>query len=360
MVASLRIQSPRIALQSPSPAPAAKQRSLLGDMFDSIAPPASSLLGSVENALGSLGQDLQKLPDEITQGLLFGWPGHGSGDNAGWALKTGPAVTDSTPRFNDLYAAAKSGQDTLPPDAKNYVYLSVDGLYGNALPGYMAPNDDKLRSLGLDVRPVKLDTGAGVETNAQAIRDAILAASAQGKQVVLVAHSKGGVDSTAALSLYPELKSHVRAVVTLQSPFGGTPIASDIVECPELKSLVDGIAGSVLGASPDSLHDLTYDSRKAFLAAHPYPTDIPTVSLASSRRDPGSLLFAPEEYQYLRYGLKTDGLVPQLDAEIPGSQVVKLDNLDHADSTIDTPGDPYDAGALTEALVTLALQGKQG
>ena len=39
-----------------------------------------------------------------------------------------------------------------------------------------------------------------------------------GKQVVLLGHSKGGVDAAAALSLYPELKGHVRALITMQAP----------------------------------------------------------------------------------------------------------------------------------------------
>ena len=63
--------------------------------------------------------------------------------------------------------------------------------------------------------------------NAKQIRDAIIEASKDGKQVLRVGQSKGGVDITAALALYPELKPHVRAVVSMQAPYGGTPIASD-------------------------------------------------------------------------------------------------------------------------------------
>ena len=347
--------------RSPSTPPTvhAAPRTTVGDWFEQAASGLGSVLHSVEQAFEKPAQNLARVSGELSHFSLFGWPGQGSAGKAGWALREGAPTTDSTRRFKDVYAAAKAGQDTLPSDAKRYVYLSVDGLYGNSIPGYMRPNDDKLRALGLDVRQVKLDTGAGVEHNAKTIRDAILAASAGGKQVVLVGHSKGGVDSTAALSLYPELKSHVRAVVTMQSPYGGTPIASDLVECPELHSLVDGIAGTLMGASPQSLSDLSYDARQAFVRAHPYPTDIPTVSLATSRRDLGSPLFAAEEYQWARYGLPSDGLVPQIDAEIPGSQVVKLDDMDHGDAALDMPCDHYDVGAMTEALVTLALQGKQ-
>lgn len=51
-----------------------------------------------------------------------------------------------------------------------------------------------------------------------------------GKRVVLLGHSKGGVDAAAALSMFwPELKDKVVGLVLAQSPYGGSPVASDIL-----------------------------------------------------------------------------------------------------------------------------------
>ena len=51
-----------------------------------------------------------------------------------------------------------------------------------------------------------------------------------GKKVLLLGHSKGGVDAAAALSLYwSELKGKVAGLALVQSPYGGTPVASDIL-----------------------------------------------------------------------------------------------------------------------------------
>lgn len=51
-----------------------------------------------------------------------------------------------------------------------------------------------------------------------------------GKRVMLLGHSKGGVDSAAALSIYwSELKDKVAGLALVQSPYGGSPIASDIL-----------------------------------------------------------------------------------------------------------------------------------
>jgi len=50
------------------------------------------------------------------------------------------------------------------------------------------------------------------------------------KRVLLLGHSKGGVDAAAALSLYwPQLKDKVAGLALAQSPYGGSPVASDIL-----------------------------------------------------------------------------------------------------------------------------------
>lgn len=51
-----------------------------------------------------------------------------------------------------------------------------------------------------------------------------------GKRVMLLGHSKGGVDAAAALSIYSdELRDKVAGLALVQSPYGGTPMASDIL-----------------------------------------------------------------------------------------------------------------------------------
>lgn len=72
---------------------------------------------------------------------------------------------------------------------------------------------------------------ASVEKNAQEIKEYIeeIYWGAQ-KRVLLLGHSKGGVDAAAALSMYwPDLKDKVAGLALAQSPYGGSPIASDIL-----------------------------------------------------------------------------------------------------------------------------------
>ena len=59
------------------------------------------------------------------------------------------------------------------------------------------------------------------------------------KRVLLLGHSKGGVDLAAALSLYwPQLKDKVAGLVVDQSSYGGSPVASDVLREGQLGDYV--------------------------------------------------------------------------------------------------------------------------
>lgn len=74
-------------------------------------------------------------------------------------------------------------------------------------------------------------TKASVEHNAWELKQYIEELYwGSGKRVMLLGHSKGGVDAAAALSIYSqELRHKVAGLALVQSPYGGTPIASDIL-----------------------------------------------------------------------------------------------------------------------------------
>ena len=296
--------------------------------------------------------------------LSFPWPGHGSADKIGWIQSAGPKTSDATAAFEKLDAAARAGRNVLPVDADNYVYLFAGGLFSNVIPAplYGDQNMAALSAQGLDVRRIPLDTAQGVRHNARTVRDAVLAASKTGKQVVLIGHSKGGLDSAAALALYPELKDKTRALITIQSPYGGSPMADDIIENPVLKQLGTSIVKDIFHGSTRSGLDLRYGARQKFLAAHPLPAGIPVISMASSQLSPLSPLFSTEEYLRQRYGLASDGLVAPVDAMVPGSRTVTLEGLDHGDATLSqfNPFKNYLPSDLTLGLVGLALRSTSG
>lgn len=81
---------------------------------------------------------------------------------------------------------------------------------------------------------------ASVEKNAREIKEYIEEIYwGSKKRVLLFGHSKGGVDSAAALSLYwSDLKDKVAGLVLAQSPYGGSPIASDLLREGQLGDYV--------------------------------------------------------------------------------------------------------------------------
>jgi triacylglycerol lipase len=347
-------RSPRLPLPvqtretaAASSASSSKSTSALAvkDSF-SAAPARAPLLGGALPHVGNL-----RLP--------IPWPDKGEGDKVGWIQKAFPPAKDATAEFEQLDQAVKAGKDVLPAEAKDCVFLAVGGLLSGAAPKelYFDKNLDALEHAGMQVGRVPVDTDMGVEHNAAIVRDAVLEAAKSGKKVVLIGHSKGGLDSAAALSLYPELKEHVRALVTIQSPYGGSPMAQDLLDNPLVRF---GLGGAVeaLGGSIQAGEDLTYNSRQKFLAEHPMPSGIPTVSMASTSANPTSPLFAFQEYMKQRYGIASDGLVVPQDAFIPGSKSVTLHGLDHLDSTMTNPNPfkPYKPEDLTLSLVAMALK----
>lgn len=295
---------------------------------------------------------------DVASWLHLPFPGKGCADDIGWIQDVKPPTHDVTGSFEKLDEAAKAGKDVLPSDAKDFVYLSVGGLFSEAAPTYFDPNMDALAKAGCEVGQVPVNTVDGVRHNAAIVRDTVMKYAEQGKKVVLIGHSMGGLDASAALALYPELKDHVRALVTIQSPYGGSPMAHDLLEIPGLKAVGGAVIKEVFGGQVKCATDLTYASRQKFLEEHPMPAGVPTVCMASTKLSPFSPFFASAEYMKARYGLDSDGMVSPKDAFIPGAQTVTLSGLDHGDSTLHplNPFLPYKPGDLTLSLVALALK----
>ncbi|KAL3688722.1 hypothetical protein R1sor_015031 [Riccia sorocarpa] len=119
--------------------------------------------------------------------------------------------------------SGSNGVHVLPD---NLVYVLVPGLFSNHGPLYFVDTKKYFSRLGLSCHIARIPTETAVETNARELKVFIEELFwGTGKRVVLLGHSKGGVDSAAALSMYwPELKDKVVGLVLVQSPYGGSPV----------------------------------------------------------------------------------------------------------------------------------------
>ncbi|KAE9464446.1 hypothetical protein C3L33_03613, partial [Rhododendron williamsianum] len=179
---------------------------------------------------------------------------HGSTDDIGWLQHTpGMApVEDGSARFLELLQRVRlldshiyltcqfidhksrvvwllrNGNHNLPD---SFVYLLIPGLFSNHGPLYFVSTKKFFSKMGLACHIAKIHSEASVEHNAWELKQYIEELYwGSGKRVMLLGHSKGGVDAAAALSLYcDDLKDKVAGLALVQSPYGGTPLASDIL-----------------------------------------------------------------------------------------------------------------------------------
>ncbi|VAH92577.1 uncharacterized protein LOC125551154 [Triticum urartu] len=324
----------------------------------------------------------------------------GSADDIGWLQRTQglPAAEDGTTRFMEILDSVRKNEHKLP-DA--VVYLLVPGLFSNHGPLYFVKTKAYFSKMGLVCHIAKIHSESSVSKNAREIKEYIEEIYwGSRKRVLLLGHSKGGVDAAAALSLYwPQLKDKVAGLVLAQSPYGGSPVASDILREGQLgdyvmlRKLMEILVSKVLKGDLQALEDLTYERRKEFLAQHPLPPEVPIVSFHTEASITPSVLTALSHVAHVelpvaadgnparipvvmplsaalaacsqllvaRYSEKSDGLVTRKDAEVPGSVAVRPERkLDHAwmvySSMNEEPGDQANTSQVCEALLTLLVE----
>ncbi|KAH6798597.1 alpha/beta-Hydrolases superfamily protein [Perilla frutescens var. frutescens] len=338
---------------------------------------------------------------------------HGSSDDIGW-LQGAPGMApteDGSARFLELLQGIRNGVHKLPD---SFVYLLIPGLFSNHGPLYFVSTKRFFSKMGLACHIAKIHSEASVEHNAWELKQYIEELYwGSGKRVMLLGHSKGGVDAAAALSIYSQELSHkVAGLALVQSPYGGTPIASDIlregqVADKETRRIMEFLICKLIKGDIRALEDLTYEKRKEFIRNHKLPDNIPLISFHSEasvapgviatmshiahaelpwlprilNEDVDDAVFAARKvpvivpvsaamaltalHLQLRYGEKSDGLVTCRDAEVPGSVVVKPDKkFDHSwmvySSWKKEPTEP-DACEMCEALLTMLVElGKKG
>ncbi|KAI4350814.1 hypothetical protein L6164_005228 [Bauhinia variegata] len=335
----------------------------------------------------------------------------GSSDDIGWLLDAPgmPPVEDGTTRFLELLSDIRNGKHSLP---NSFIYLLIPGLFSNHGPLYFVATKRFFSKMGLACHIAKVHSEASVEHNAWELKLYIEELYwGSGKRVMLLGHSKGGVDAAAALSLYwSDLKDKVAGLALVQSPYGGTPIASDILRegqigDKETRMIMELIICKIIKGDIRALEDLTYERRKEFIMKHKLPREIPLISFHSeasigpgvlatmthiahaelpwlpvpkfgAESDSDTLVKAGHQvpvviplsaamavcalHLLLRYGEKSDGLVTCRDAQVPGSVVVTPDRkLDHSwivySSKKKNPSDP-DAYEMCEALLSLLVE----
>ena len=184
-------------------------------------------------------------------------------------------------RYEDLMAPDQVvlSADDIADLRSNYQFLLIKGFLGDVLPepldnyfsGQMAfMENNRIKHLRLEP-----DSGFGTqklpENNVLAIKTSIaeLLKISPDKRVVIVSHSKGGLDTLEALlSGVLNLGEEVAGWIAMQAPFAGTPLA-DIGTGTRIGGEIIGeLFDDVFGGDKKVLHNMRTDVRQKHLADH--------------------------------------------------------------------------------------------
>jgi triacylglycerol lipase len=295
-----------------------------------------------------------------------------------YATKTPPIdFRTFQPKGNDKTALYfkyfnEKDQVALPPDLerlRGYKVIFIQGIMGNYVDfmgkliynhfdqyEYFYDQMDWLKSVGVEYELLKVDTEDSVEINKWIVEDAIVKSS---KPVLLVPHSKGGIETIMALVEHPFLYQKVAGLLSLQAPYYGTTVA-DYLQDIKVWDFLANFVLMVLGGSNEALHDLTTYERVPWMKHHEIMTkyiqkQIPVLSFSTYKDDEPAR--RDSTFEFSRNKVKTDGgadndgLIPWNSMILPDSNYVAFEGQDHASTVTDNPYIKFDRERFFKALL---------
>lgn len=224
------------------------------------------------------------------------------------------------------------------------------------LTDYFSRQEDWLEVQDVSVDIAASNTAAPAAENAAWIANYI---DATPEPVCLITHSKGGVDAlTFLLAATPAQRAKIACWIALQPPFGGSPVADQVLADPPA-TLVSNGGLAVMGGSIEAVRDLGTARRQHILATR--EDDIRNLSrcmpilsvagqfTADSWLQDGFPYTIPAGWIADR-GYANDGLVPVPSAKLPGTPYVLIDAADHGTTIRDQGPLTDDAGLFLKAL----------
>lgn len=326
--------------------------------------------------------------------------------------------TDVTNRFLEIF----SRTDKLPglihsrfPKASTYRYLLVGGLFTQHYPTYFEKNIHYLKEkLGFrNVEEVPIHTEGSIQRNARDIHEAIMKSNPKPKSVILIGHSKGGVDAAEVVKRFPDVVPFLHGILSFQAPFGGTYLVDFVSKSRIAAHTIAGAIEKLARGDEAAFADMGYSSRFRSLGIYRKIVDTRTESSHSdrdsdaavessdcppfaTRSTDGMHALHEESLDYLRSvpmvafasrasfdvlkirsaataagvatmapaaqvisqhtGYSCDGLVTAHDARFPFADNVMLDDMMHTEPALYVKGTNYPPGQLTASGLLLLFE----
>lgn len=250
----------------------------------------------------------------------------------------GPGLPDARPCEDGLRRLAGEGAPSERPvhlDEKGSLAIGVVmGLGGNCVENFLRPDASMpayLATRGYQMERVDVNGLSSSEENAGLMRSWFERRARRGdvEPLVLLAYSKGIADTLVALEQYPEIRSQVRAVISVAGAVGGSPLAE--AAPPWLLRLFKLAPDSECRSGDlDALESLRPAVRQKWLAEHAIPESIPFYSLVTLPSPDQISNGLRSSYEQLsQIDPRNDSQLLFYDQVVPGSRLLGYVNADH-------------------------------
>lgn len=219
---------------------------------------------------------------------------------------------------------------------------------------------DWLAQNGIPYTHADVESEGSTEINIPLIEKAVTDSP---EPVILLTHSKGGVDTLLTLLKRPDLRQKVRGWISVQAPFYGTPLSDYWLQSKKFQRVADRILKN-MGGSIECLKNLSMQERHSFISENQSEIDaiqreIPVISFGSWKDDiigKWDTVFEPYfRDQMATGGLETDGVVPWKSTILPGSSYIAIEGVDHLQPIGAFELERFDRVKFLQALLHMLL-----
>ncbi|OUR93717.1 hypothetical protein A9Q84_19845 [Halobacteriovorax marinus] len=179
---------------------------------------------------------------------------------------------------------------------------------------------------------IELESEASPEENADFIIEVL---EDMPDNIIIFTHSKGGIDTFQALSKKPELLEKISGIITVQTPFKGSPIAEDFSNNFLTRQLGNWLF-NLLGGSPEGIDSLTQSASKKRneILEDQYKyiiSKVPVINFGSFKEDTFGWDSPLELFRDIadKKSGPNDGVVPLTSAFLDETYQVTEANVDH-------------------------------
>lgn len=265
----------------------------------------------------------------------------------------------------DRLEPARGNEVDLRGASRHTTWVLARGLFGGWIPGNFIAPLRALRAAGCEALIAAGGSVETVEVNAARIARDVESKVPPGHRLILLCHSKGGLDALEMLLRYPALRQRTAAVVLCQTPRGGCPILESVLLGAHADSLhgsrertLESLARAGLalaGASGGCLDVTGAVIRQSIARLDACAFRMPVLSVASWSIAPTAWLDSQHgRMKAVRPGCAHDGLFFTESLVWPIGEQILLPCIDHSQPTVGGAG--FDHARMWLALAGLALE----